>query len=231
MPPAGAAVRVELIPERVTFASPGERVELLALLYNYEGRAAGGSGFSYQVHDGSVARLGSHSRYSPSVAVTAEGSGTTMITVVAFAGGGGLRDTTFVTVEGLAGARRYQLRYEVDFLDFDADTVVSCARACAFPDATDLRVHFDPTSDVHAIVVPNGGAGVEIAEIAGGDFASISAVDVGTATFTSATSGIPFDRTRVILIRTDQGAVFKLGNPVESEMVVEGVRFEAVQVN
>jgi hypothetical protein len=231
-PAADAAVRVELTPERVTFASPGETVQLTALLYDGEGRGAGGRGFSYQVFDGNVVRLGSWSRYSPGVRITAEGSGTTMVRVVAFpASGPSLVDTTFVTVEGVPGARRYQLRYETDFLDFDADTVVSCPRACAFPDGTDLKVLFDPAGDVHAIVAPNGGAGVEIAEIAGGEFVAVSAADAGTATFTSTTSGILFDRTRVILIRTDQGAVFKLGNPVESEMVVEGVRFEAAPLN
>ena len=177
-------------------------------------------------------RLGSWSRYSPGVRITAEGSGTTMVRVVAFpVSGPSLLDTTIITVEGVPGARRYQLRYETDFLDIDGDTVVSCARSCPFPDATDLRLIFDPASDVHAFLVPNGGTGVEIAEIPGGDFVAVSAADAGTATFTSTASGILFDRTRIILIRTDQGALFKLGNPVEAEMVVEGVRFEAAPLN
>lgn len=232
LPPADAAVRVELTPDRVTFTSPGETVQLKAILYDGEGRATGGRGFRYATFDGGVVSLGTWSGYSSALWITAQGSGTTMVTVLAFpASGSTLWDTTFVTVEGVPGARRYQLQYENDFVDFDADTVISCTRACPFPDATDLKLVFDGTGDVHAIVVPNGAAGVEIAEIAGGDFIAVSARDAGTATFTSTTSGIPFDRHRVILIRTDQGAVFKLGNPIESEMVVEGVRFEAAQVN
>jgi len=51
--------------------------------------------------------------------------------------------------------------------------------------------------------------------------------DARAATFTTSLVDAPFDSSRVILIRTDQGVMFKLGNPVEAELVVDGVTFDA----
>ena len=131
-------------------------------------------------------------------------------------------------VPGGAGSRRYTMRFENDFLDLDGDTVISCAQACSFPEGTDLKIALNAAAAVHSWVVQNQAAKIEIAYIDGAVFGDVTVEDASAAAFTTSLVDIPFDSSRVILIRTDQGAMFKLGNPVEAELVVDGVTFDAV---
>lgn len=229
-PPAAGAVRVELTPSVVNFSNPGESVTLQATLFDSEGNPTSGSrGYSWQVSDGGVANLGLWTRYETRVRLTAVRVGETEVTVIVFAASGpNFFDTAPVNVDGPdLGSRRYTMRFENDFLDLDGDTVISCAQACSFPDGTDLKIAFNAAAAVHSRVVQNQAANIEIAYIDGAVFADVTVEDARAATFTTSLVDAPFDSSRVILIRTDQGVMFKLGNPVEAELVVDGVTFDA----
>ncbi len=228
-PPAAGAVRVELTPSVVSFSSPGESVTLESILYDSDGNPTTGSrGYSWQVSDGGVASLGLWTRYETRVRLTAMRVGETEVTVIVFAASGpNFFDTAPVSVDGPdLGSRRYTMRFENDFLDLDGDTVISCAQACSFPEVTDLKIAFNAAAAVHSRVVQNQAANMEIAYIDGAVFGDVTAEDARAATFTTSLVDVRFDRSRVILIRTDQGVVFKLGNPVEAELVVDGVTFD-----
>jgi hypothetical protein len=181
------------------------------------------------VLDATVASLSTSSNADRQVWLTGEGNGTTsVIARAAETWGLWFYDTTSVTVAGPpVEGTRHAMRFENDFLNLDGDTVISCGRACAFPDGTDLKIAFDPTRETHSVVVQNQGAGVEIAYLNGAVFGDITAEDARTAAFTASLIDAPFDGNCVILVRTDQGAVFKIGNAVEAEWAVDGVTFDA----
>jgi len=107
------------------------------------------------------------------------------------------------------------------YLDLESgliDTVIS-------PDIpngiTDLRNSFSSSRDIHATIVQQSGR--EIAYLGAGPFSAVTDRDLDTATFTSETIDIPFDSTTILLLKTDLGAIYKLGNPVED---IDGVRFD-----
>jgi hypothetical protein len=185
------------------------------------------------VLDGAVARLGTRSTAARQAWVTGESNGTTRVIVRAGeTWGRWFYDTTSVTVAGPPVEEiRYALRFENDFLNLDSDTVISCGQTCAFPAGTDLKIAFDPTRQTHSVVVQNQGAGVEIAYLNGAVFGDVAAEDARTAAFTASLIDAPFDGNCVILIRTDQGAVFKIGNAVEAEIAVDGVAFDAAPLS
>ena len=230
----GPAVRVEIAPDSMNIWRTGESAWLEATVYDSAGRIVRGLRFFWGVTNSGVVNLGARSNGDSRVLLTAQRFGATRVFVRATSSVviSGVRDTSLVTVSD-AGTevRRYAMRFENEFLDLDGDTVVVCGRGCAFPEGTDLKVAFNPTTGVHSVVVQNQAAGVEIAHIDGARFGDVTADDTQTASFTTSLVDVPFDRNRVILIRTDQDSVFKLGNPVEAELVVDGVTFETAQLN
>jgi len=74
---------------------------------------------------------------------------------------------------------------------------------------------FNGARSVHSVVFHNQ-TGDQIAHLRGRSFSSVTSDDVATAAFQTGLIDEPFDNTRAILIRTQGGAVYAIGNPVET---------------
>jgi hypothetical protein len=72
-------------------------------------------------------------------------------------------------------------------------------------------------------IVHNRESGVEIAHLQGCPFEAATTIDAQDAVFSRDPLEIPFDAKLVILLKTDAGEIFKLGNPVRGEF---GLRFQ-----
>jgi len=98
----------------------------------------------------------------------------------------------------------------------DNGTVTECPFGiCPTQEAWDLYVYYSTSSDPHSVIRQNQTTSVEIAHLPGVSLAELSEEDVAGAAFTTELVSDSFDSGRVILIRTDLGGVFALGNPVE----------------
>ena len=77
-----------------------------------------------------------------------------------------------------------------------------------------MYVEFDSQSEPQAVVRQNQTTVVEIAYLSGVAFAELTEEDFTEATFTTEFVEEPLSPTSVVLLRTDQGNVYALGNPV-----------------
>lgn len=147
--------------------------------------------------------------------VTGVGAGTAEI--VASAGGA---SGTALVIVGSAPVARFTLPFYDQALDLDAGAVVDCdpTAGCSgsAPAGWDFSLAFNSTTATAARVFQNEGAAVEIAHLAGAVFEDVTPADAAAATFTTGLVNEPFDASRVILIKTDLGLIYKLGNPVET---------------
>lgn len=128
----------------------------------------------------------------------------------------------------------YTLRFEREQLDLDTGEITDCSRAlgldpCASTPGPDLYAVYNSLRTVHAVVAQNQSTGVEIAHLPGVTLDELTEEDVAGATFTTDIVGDSFDAGRVILIRTDTGSTYALGNPVEDD-AASTLTFEAVLV-
>lgn len=98
----------------------------------------------------------------------------------------------------------------------DGGTITECPFSiCSTTEAWDLYVYYSSASTPHSIIRQNQTIGVEIAHLPGVTLDGLTEADVSGATFTTDLVADPFDAGRVILIKTDLGNVYALGNPVE----------------
>lgn len=122
----------------------------------------------------------------------------------------------------------YDIRASRDRPDLDTGEIEVCTFGiCNSNDAWDIYVEFDSQSDPQAIIRQNQSIGVEIAHVTGVAFADLTEADVDGATFSTELSDEPFAPGNVVLIKTDQGSVYALGNPVETTLTLE-VTFDVV---
>jgi hypothetical protein len=131
-------------------------------------------------------------------------------------GGGGGGSGGFPTLAG-------SLPFYNAALDLDSDTEIPSFMGSpgTFPGtAWDFYFANNGSRPVHAVLFQNGGNSVEIAHLLGRTFDSVTEADVATATFTTGLVDEPFDATRVVLVRTDLGAVYKVGNASEDATTV-----------
>ncbi len=111
-----------------------------------------------------------------------------------------------------AEATEYTLRFGNDHvLDLDTEVIYDCSSGGCPGREWDIYV-FD-RGDFR--VVHQNEPWAKIAHLRGRAFPDVDRDDARSAQFTGTFIGEPFDDTRVILIQTATGAVFKLGNPVE----------------
>lgn len=111
-------------------------------------------------------------------------------------------------------ARNVNLAYEIDYLDLDTDSVETPPPF--LPSAgMDLVIAYNSNTPVHGRVFQER-TGREIAHLIGRRFEFVIATDADTATFTASLIDQPFGTDRTILVKTEVGAVYKLGNPVET---------------
>jgi hypothetical protein len=113
----------------------------------------------------------------------------------------------------------YTIRFSNQRPDLDAQdptAIISCPFGiCPTTEDWDLWAYRNSQADPESEIRQNTTNGVEIAHLPGVTLETLTEADVAGATFTTALVAEPFDAGRVILIRTDLGNVFALGNPVE----------------
>lgn len=121
----------------------------------------------------------------------------------------------------------FTIQFSRERPDLDTDAITTCSFGLCPTDADwDLYVYNNTSTETHAVIRQNETAGVEIAHLPGVTLADMTEADVDGATFTTDLINDPFDAGRVILIRTDQGNVYALGNPSE-DLVFLKLTFDA----
>lgn len=125
----------------------------------------------------------------------------------------------------------YTLVYQRDRPDLDSGQITVCSFGfCPTQQGWDMYVDWNYASTPHSIVRQNATTGVEIAHLPGVTLNTLTEADYEGATFTTDTISAPFDSTRVILIKTDLGNVYALGNPVE-DTTAQSLTFDAALID
>jgi hypothetical protein len=119
--------------------------------------------------------------------------------------------------KGSFDVRTVFLYFQDDFLDLDTARTESSFDHNPELSGWDLKVG----EDYH--VIHNRENGVEVAYLEGCPFEAATTIDARDTAFTSDLLGITFEGNIVILIKTDQGEIYKLGNPIAGEF---GLRFQ-----
>ena len=115
----------------------------------------------------------------------------------------------------------YTLRANRDRPNLDDGSIVECTFGlCPSDDTWDIYAYFDTQSDPQSVIRQNQTTGVEIAHVTGVSLGSITESDVEAATFTADLVIDPFGSDRVILVRSDTGNLYGLGNPVENTLLL-----------
>ena len=127
--------------------------------------------------------------------------------------------SVFVPLRATAQTMTRTLAFEEECLDLDTDTVDedSCRDSSSDESSWDILVGYHADRSVRAVIFQNHSKEVEIAHLENATFDEVTAADIAGAPFTRDPIDQPFDSARVILIRTDLGAVYKLGNVLEGE--------------
>jgi hypothetical protein len=87
-------------------------------------------------------------------------------------------------------------------------------------DGTDVRIAYNALRFDHSVVVPGAAEGVELAFVAGVPFDGVTTELVAALSFSPYAVDEPFSPFDTVVVRTDNGAVFKLGNASESDTEV-----------
>jgi len=112
------------------------------------------------------------------------------------------------------------MEVESQVLDLDSGTVVDALTDDLMtPTGADVQLAYNADRTPHVVVFPVG-EGVELAFVASVGFDGISSSDVSNLAFSTEPTDLPFSANDCVVIRTDQGLVFKLGNATESGMSI-----------
>lgn len=107
-----------------------------------------------------------------------------------------------------------------EMLDLDTGTVSnSVGMDPTAPTGADVQMAYNADRVPHAVVIPVGD-GVELAFIAGVGFDGISSSDIPSLTFSSEPPDLLFSADDCVVVRTDQGTFFKLGNATETGLSI-----------
>jgi hypothetical protein len=110
----------------------------------------------------------------------------------------------------------YSIQFSRERPDLETGAITVCSFGiCSTQEAWDLWVYNNTQTEPRSEIRQNQTAGVQIAHLPGVPMAQLTEADLQAASFTDALVADPFDAGRVILIRTDLGNVYALGNPVE----------------
>lgn len=110
----------------------------------------------------------------------------------------------------------YTIQFSRQRPDLDTGEITVCPFGiCSTQEAWDLYVYNNIATDPHSVIRQNEATAVEIAHLPGVTLESLTEADLEGAAFTTALISDPFDAGRVILIRTDLGNVYALGDPLE----------------
>lgn len=112
------------------------------------------------------------------------------------------------------------MNMETQALDLDSGTVQEVLTASTTQlSVADIRLAYNADRVPHAVVVPNGEK-VQMAFVANVGFDGVWASDLAGLTFSSAPIDLPFTANDCVVILTDRGTYFRLGNAVESGMSI-----------
>lgn len=112
------------------------------------------------------------------------------------------------------------MEVETQVLDLDTGSVIEQSPGeLREPAGADVTLAYNADRSPHAVVFPVG-ATVEMAYVANVGFDGVSAADIPNLVFSSEPTDLPFSASDCVVIRTDAGAIFKLGNAVENGMSV-----------
>lgn len=124
----------------------------------------------------------------------------------------------------------YTVRFGRERPDLDTGTIHECPFSiCSTDEEWDLYVYYSSQADPNSIIRQNQSTAVEIAHVAGVVLADLTEAAYQAATFGTDLVSDPFDAGRVILIRTDLGNVYALGNPVEDD-TAQTLTFDAALI-
>jgi hypothetical protein len=144
---------------------------------------------------------------------------------------GGTAGVTLNVECGYAEPVSYTIQAGRERPDLDAGEIITCPFSiCSSPDDWDLFVNRNTQTEPESVIRQNQTNGVEIAHLPGVTLAGLTEEDFAGAEFTTELVADPFDADRVILIRTDLGNVFALGNPVEVAGATFTLTFDAALI-
>ncbi|MDX1405512.1 MAG: hypothetical protein R3192_13280 [Woeseiaceae bacterium] len=112
------------------------------------------------------------------------------------------------------------MNIESDGIDLDTGSVSQTMQVD--PAATagvDVHIAYNADRTPHAVVVP-AHSDVELAFVAGTGFDGVSSSDIPLLTFSKEAPDLPFSANDCVVVRTDQGAYFKLGNATETGLSI-----------
>jgi len=139
-------------------------------------------------------------------------------------------DVTLEVACSLGSATSYTIRHGRERPDLDTGEITECPFSiCSTNEAWDFYVYYSSSSTPKTIIRQNQTAALEIAHVAGRTLDDLTPADVAGAVFTTDYVTDPFDAGRVILIRTDLGDVYALGNPVE-DTGAQTLTFDAILI-
>ena len=137
-------------------------------------------------------------------------------------------DGTLAVVCAASDPVSYTIRFSRDRPDLETGELTECSFGfCPTTDDWDLYVHNSSQTTPQSVIRQNQTNGVEIAHLPGVTLDDMTEEDVAGATWTTELVADPFDAGRVILIKTDLGNVYALGNPVEDTTALT-LTFDAV---
>lgn len=110
------------------------------------------------------------------------------------------------------------IEVESQVLDLDTGTVTN-REYLTIPPGADVKLAYNADRTPHAVAFP-ATEGVEMAFVANVGFDGVSSADIPGIVFSSEPTDIPFSPDHCIVIRTDQGAIYKIGNAVETGSLV-----------
>lgn len=114
-------------------------------------------------------------------------------------------------------ATSYTVQFSRQRPDFETGEITVCSFGiCPTQEAWDMWVYSSTSTTPQSIVRQNTTTGVEIAHVEGVTLAGLNEAHFTGATFTTDLVEVAFDAERVILLRTDAGNVYALGNPSEN---------------
>lgn len=114
-------------------------------------------------------------------------------------------------------ATSYTVQFSRQRPDLETGAITVCSFGiCSTQEAWDMWVYSSTSTTPRSIVRQNQTSGVQIAHVEGVTLAGLNETHFTSAGFTTDLVEVPFDAQRVILLRTDAGNVYALGNPVEN---------------
>jgi|GEM_PF-3531915 len=110
------------------------------------------------------------------------------------------------------------LAFEVESFDLDSGSKVSLINE----ELADIRIAYNSQRTVHGVVFPAGSGDVELSFVNGVAFESFTAEALNDLSFSSEPIDLPLTSQDTVIIKTNAGAFYKIGNTQESP---DGITF------